>query len=638
MIKKLLLLLTLFSTGATLGWSQGNGGVFFEPSSGKNTIKSPRTDESKLRIGYTEDRVGGTLKLQWSDQPVDQGAAVLLKKEIVNKYAGNTLTDIVFYQPSLEKSILDAIYVFVTPDLDMGFSNFPLKQKVENLKENAWNVVTLQREIPIEADKPLYIGIFAHYSVGNFPAVQLSFTRGARESGANFFLGPPATKWDPLDRFPLDYNIAIFAYAKGDNAPLNDVGIRRLESSDFVSRNTPSSVDFCLRNYSKSNVKKVTFSLKSDGKEFQQITVDTLNLPIGLESFITMGGIKFPEEGNHTIELDVLTVNEKLDSNKGNDHLEKNLFVFKEGGSVMSKKVLFEQFTSERHRAMPEADSLYAVAINKRKDVVWIKHHLYEDTYSLPYTNDLSVFFENNKTFLPAIAINRDIYPGLEERGPAYFVGVEGLTTFVINNGASFPAFISVNGELKLDKATNRLDIRIKGESAAKELPFAKEPRLTVLIVEDSIKSTTQLGKKEYIQNGVVRAILNASTWGDKLDLSSYNYQKDYTLQLDSKWNRENLRVVAFVNDYGATPKDLRVHNAAEFSVKKGTSNEGILADIEAQVWYSEGIIQATKGFEIVAVYDLSGRRIASSNLSSGYYVVQLTDGHNRLVRKLLVK
>ncbi|MDO4692112.1 MAG: Omp28-related outer membrane protein [Porphyromonadaceae bacterium] len=528
----------------------------------------------------------------------------------------------------------------MTKNLDANFNGYLHTQTIphKSIKANAWNTVRLDKDLEIEKDTPLYIGVVMTYSNAIMPALKCCYEKGFREEGGNFYLDKQ--KWIPLERLtPIDYNFAVYAYAEGDNAPAHDVGIRRLSSADFVAAKSSTNATFLLRNYSREHAKNVVISAKSDGKEFQRITIDTIDIATGLERRITMGGVKFPTEGNHELELSVISVNGGDDTKKLDNTVSKPIFAVREGGQMLSKKILFEQFTAESHHAMPIADSLYAVSINKGKDAIWIKHHIYDDAYSLPYVKEYEMFFEDRKTFLPAIAVNRDIYPSFRgERGPAYFINGESFTDLMIDYGLAFPAFVSVKGKVQLNEQTADLKVMIEGKSEAKELPFAQAAYLTVYLVEDGIRSTTQTGRKEYIQDGVVRAVLS-DTWGDEIDLSGYSYRKEYITKIDKTWKKENLRIVAFVADYGGEYDKLRVHNTEEFKVMTSDSNEGVLDKAVAKVWYTNGAIQISEGFDVVAVYDLAGRRIPNhTNLAPGQYIVQLSGESSLTAHKLLVK
>lgn len=643
MRKKLLLLSALLAFSSNLGLAQDLGRFVLGKSeindtqlrAGKSEL---RAEDDKLRVGYATDRVDRSFTLQMHGGPIDYGAAVLLKGDILNKYVGNKLTDIVFYHAS-SPSTMGSMRVFVTKDLHADPATYMHSQTVPDVKVDSWNTIALNREITIEKDTPLYIGMVASYSNAFMPVVKACYERGFRESNANFFLD--RSTWSPFDRFgdETDYNFPVYAYIKGSNVPLNDVGIRRLDASDFVRQNTPSEAFFLMRNYSRDNVKKVTLSAKSGGVEFQKLIVDNIDVPTGLEMRINMKGIRYPKEGNHKIDFSVLSVNGGEDKDVKDNMLPKHVFVLKEGRELMPKKVLFEQFTAESHHSMPVADSLYAISINKSKDAVWIKHHIYEDAYALPYVDAYKLFFEGGRTFLPAIAVNRDIYPYFDvEKGPAYFLNSESFVDRIIRLGLSFPATISVKGKVKLNQDTNVLDVTIEGESAANELPFTKDPHLTVMLVEDSIKSTTQTGKAEYIQNGVVRAVLSSSAWGDRLDVSNYTYRKDFSIKLKDEWNKQHLRIVAFVNNYGGKYDQLRVHNVDEFKVMSSDSSDGLLPMAEPKVWYASDAVQVPEGFDIVAVYNLAGLRFSPEHLAAGQYVVQISNGRTATAHRLLVK
>ena len=91
--------------------------------------------------------------------------------------------------------------------------------------------------------------------------------------------------------------------------------------------------------------------------------------------------------------------------------------------------------------------------------------------------------------------------------------------------------------------------------------------KLQVWLIEDGIK-TLQLmpdgtANQEYIHNHVFRTAVNG-TWGEDFSVEKgETWQHTMTQALDSKWNPEQLSIVAFVYD------DSGVQQTAKFQVKK---------------------------------------------------------------------
>ncbi len=640
MIKKLLLLSACIAFLGNWALAQDEGRFAFQPATKTNKSLALRSDDNKIRIGYCSDKPGRGMDAQLNDEPMEYGGAILLTQEILNKYVGNKLNEIVFFKAEEgSEEILSYFGVFVTKNLDAPSNEFLHLQQVPigDLKDGEWNRIKLSKEITIEQNTPLYVGIIMDFSRATRPSLMFAAEEGVRQAGANFFRDRGV--WHPVDKFPvIDYNLCIFAYAEGANAPMNDVGIRRLEISDFVGQNSSSECSILLRNYARTPLTSLKLSAKLDGEEFQQLTIDTINIKTGMEHRLKIAGVRFPKEGNHNLEFSVAEANGGADTDPMDNSLQKKLFVVKEGGGMQAKKILFEQFVSEKHKNIPIADSLYTVSVNKRRDVIWVKHHVNKDAFSLPYVSELTVFFDNNKFFTPAVMVNREIFPEFPgDKGPAYFINGESFVDQMFGVAASFPSFISIMGTAEWVEASNELKIIVQGKSVSNELPFTKDARLTVLLVEDKILSTTQVAKKEYIQNGVIRAVVTPDIWGEKLDVAQYNYQKEYTVKLNPKWEKKNMRVVAYVSGHNSDPKDRRVHNAEQFAIKGFVANEQALPEVAPKAWYAADAVQVSEGFEVQAVYDLSGRRLVAEHLPSGIYVVQMSNGFTHAVCKILV-
>ena len=175
------------------------------------------------------------------------------------------------------------------------------------------------------------------------------------------------------------------------------------------------------------------------------------------------------------------------------------------------------------------------------------------------------------------------------------------------------PALVSL--DITMDQTeVNKLNVNVKGECSAEQL--CENPRITVYVVEDNITARNQAGASSgWVHQHVNRAV-NA-TWGEPLEFVNGEYNYDCTLNLKNDWNRDNLKIVAFISNYNqADAKDCPIFNAAQINY-----------EIPAGV---NEIIDSTDDRE--EYYNLQGVRVA--NPESGIYIRRCGDK----VEKIIVK
>ena len=169
-------------------------------------------------------------------------------------------------------------------------------------------------------------------------------------------------------------------------------------------------------------------------------------------------------------------------------------------------------------------------------------------------------------------------------------------------------------------------------------MPLQTDLRLTTWLVEDKIESTQQAGKASFTQNGVLRAVLSGSAWGDNLDISNYDFEKNYTVDVDPKWNVANMRIVSFVSNYEANVLKRGLYNSTQAAVAgtSGINSQANSADNKT-ISVVNGSVILPQGYHLVGIYDMAGRRISTNQLGYGLYIVNATDGQNVITQKISI-
>lgn len=583
----------------------------------------------KARLGYCVDKIGSGLIAQ-TDQPSEYHAAIRLPQSILKKYVGSKITTIDFailQKPGNEMTL------FISRELG---GQALVTQSVTDFN-TGWNSIKLNRPYTIRENDDLYVGYVFYTNESTMNAQVITFDGvPGRTDGVNYF-GDRGI-WNEVSPL-IDYDLAIRAFVEGKNLPHNDIKIHKLISNDFIVQNYPTSAQIRMWNFGLDEVNSMDVEISANGKIFDTKRLKNISVPHNTEVSIDVNGVKFPEEGNNSIEVKVVKVNGKEDMDPSDNYAEHKLFAAKEGAEPVKRLVLLEQFYSELDETGPAADVLYSNAIGEDNDIVWIKHHI-DDKFTLNASKPYKYFFDNNHIFYPALLADRNIFDGMPEFGPAYFVNYQSVAEDMMNVCRQIPSYIAPTLTLDYDEATRNLSIKASGKAGVKEMPFQKSLRLTIYLVEDGVKSDTQTGESEYVHDGVVRSIVNESCWGDEIDITSYAFEKNYEVTLDKEWNPNNIRVVAVVSNYDAKDKrQLQVYNTTYRHITTSGIDEVVSNDgKKPSVWVVDGYLQVENGYRLLSVYDLSGSEIKDSSLAPGIYVVRTTDGTSVFVQKIIVK
>lgn len=589
--------------------------------------------QEPIRLGYCETETDRAMYSS-DGEPAEFGAAILLPAKYLKKYAGDKINRIDF---AVGEKVGHMMTVFVTREL----GGTPIVTKTIYEYDKGWNTVVLPKSVNIKGTEDLYVGYVFYTDENSIYAQVIMFDKykGATP-GVNWY--SKNNNWWVVPTQSINYDLCIRAYAEGDNRPTNDVGVRNLVNYDIVTQNKPTDFTMRMRNYGVDSVENVTIEIKANDEVFATKTLSDLTLGHNDEMEVKVDNVLFPIEGNNTIKVDVVKVNGGDDTEKSDNNLQNAIYAIKEGAQPCERKILFEEFTSEIDPLAATADTLYGQAIATRNDVIWVKHHIEEDKFMLDEEKPYKFLFDDEKMFYPAVMVDRNIFNGLGEIGPAYFVQYGEVAEGMMMNSAYIPSYIAPSINISCAENGGLVNFTVSGNAQVREMPFQKSLRLTVYAVEDSIITTTQAGVPEFKQNGVIRKILSSSCWGDEIDISNYTFNKEYSLEISPEWNESNMRIVAFVNNYDEYNKgNCTVYNSVESRIYTAgikVVNTSGNDNIAPRVWYLGNQIQVENGYKLIGVYDLSGKNVNEYNLVSGMYIIKVSDGKNIYNLKYIIK
>lgn len=549
----------------------------------------------------------------------------------------------------------NGLTAFVCKDLDKLIEGDVLTSVSTQDYASGYNKFKFNNSVTIEKDQDLYLGYYIILNPGeNLDAVAFDdpIVMGYSGEKGNSFLALDF-RWQSNSSFPMAVNgqpyymnAAIRGIASGDKFPDGDVGLISLSSGNdyYVECNSPATYQAKVRNYSPETVKSMEFSVSVNGKESDNVVLNDLNVPSHEITTIDVPGVKINHEGNLDVKLTVKKVNGVDDSDVADNEMTSSSFAYREGGQILRRNVLLEQFTSEGYSEAEFVDESYKEFLADQSNVIWVKHHVktgkgFVDQFVTDFEKKYVSLYGGASTFFPAACFDRMKFLGMEDPGPAYFVESNVAFEAMLGNVNMIPSFAELNVRPKHNEADNTITVKVNLNTQANVMPGQTDLRLTTWLVEDGIVSTEQKGVSgEYIQDGVIRAVLSEDVWGDKVDISSYSASKEYSIAVDPKWNLANMRVVSFLSNYDPTNKVYQLYNSRESKVQVSSGISSVVRTPDSMVTVTDGNVEAINGNTLVGVHDLSGRSFTGKNLPKGMYIVTVSDGKQQSAVKVVVK
>lgn len=594
--------------------------------------------------------------------------AIRLPASLLNKYVGCKIDSIEVVLGARTGNGLSAsdvavegvkrgngLTAFVCKDLEKVIEGDVLTSVSTQDYASGYNKFKFNNSVTIEKDQDLYLGYYINLKPGeNLDAIAFDdpLVMGYSGEKGNSFLGLDFY-WQSNSAYAMAVqgqtyymNAAIRGIASGDKFPDGDVGLISLSSGNdyYVECNSPATYQAKLRNYSPETVKSMEFTVSVNGKESDNVVLNDLNVPSHEITTIDVPGVKINQEGNLDVKLTVKKVNGVDDSDVADNEMTSSSFAYREGGQILRRNVLLEQFTSEGYKDADFVNESYKEFLADQSNVIWVKHHVktgkgFVDQFVTDFEKKYVALYGGATTFFPAACFDRMKFLGMQDPGPAYFVESNQAFEAMLGNVNLIPSFAELNVRPKHNEADNTITAKVNVNTQANVMPGQTDLRLTTWLVEDGIVSTEQKGVSgEYIQDGVIRAVLSEDVWGDKVDISSYSASKEYSIAVDPKWNLANMRVVSFLSNYDPTNKVYQLYNSRESKVQVSSGISSVVLTPGSMVTVTDGNVEAINGNTLVGVHDLSGRSFTGKNLPKGMYIVTVSDGKQQSAVKVVVK
>ena len=546
----------------------------------------------------------------WIDQ------AIYIPASTMKLLGGNTITGVNGCLSSI--SSIETARIWLRYELDgEDLAEFTLKpNQLNNIKKGV-NKFSFKTPwvIPENCDKGLYIGFGHTIKDGN--ARGLSANEVAIPGG--FYLKRADGKWYDCSKYGT---ACIEAIVSGDNLPDVNMRLSRVDSPEHyvVTRGTLKS-QLYVHNFGTEAISAFDVNATIAGGAVMTKRVEKSVAPGKMGVIDVTFSPEGVSAGETEVEYTVTNAAEGADADMLDNAAGVALTVV---SREYDKMVLAEEFTTEMCGNCPEVVAMIHGLLAKPEyaKVVQVCHHAgyKSDFLTEPWHSEYVKLFGGG-SFAPGVCADR-VYRNAQEI--VYFPDSESDITDLWNRCLDTPALVSVNVAARFtDESCSAVEVKVTGEKSVGKL--CENPTVTVWITESGIAQQDQAnGGKDFVHDNVSRAVGSRDYWGDPLVFDNDRYEYSCVIPVDASWNRDKLKIVAFVGDNTAWNKH-EVENTAAIDFKDVASAgiDGVGAD-RAEVVATE-------------YYDLAGKRVATP--CGGLYLMKVSYADGTVeVAKTVVK
>lgn len=553
----------------------------------------------RMILSYTNGTYyGGSMGGNSNDYVIQ---AVKFPDERMTRIKGNKITHIRLMMWNRYEHISDMI-VFIG---SARYMRDLVCQPVTDLHEG-WNEVVLDQPYTITGDS-IVVGVGYYMGSDDFLYPVKWDPYAGQEEGACILFREG--KWSTGEGTWF-----IQCMVEGDEIPKYDVHFEEFVEPLFkriVKAGEPYEFSIKLRNWGSMSIDHYEMRAQLDGKDVECTSVWNQKIERGgglQETGLQITTAEGMPVGKYQLSIVPKTFN-------GEEYagittpLESPLKIYEH--DMGRQKILVQVYTGTWCGYCPEFDLLVEKKKHERGDLAVVDIHSMDHWYTTPASESyLSMMYSDG---FPNVDLNRCV----EKTQYNYR---EYIMNYCLDEAKAQPAFASVNIAGSYDEEEDILELLVSGERNEDFLPVEEWTNLTVLLVEDDIIGY-QNGADDpsnFHHPAVLRTNIS-DIWGDPVEWDGDKYEMYYAISLNylpnlgAAWNKDNMRVVAFLSKpfTGSNYEDIYVVNCNEIS----------LNDLKT------GIHNVNIGSAPTKVYDLSGRLISPNakdlrGLPHGIYII----------------
>ncbi len=367
-------------------------------------------------------------------------------------------------------------------------------------------------------------------------------------------LGGSRASWQDVGL--SDYgNLSVQAIVEGDFSTYN-FSITGVACPRFAQIDGGLPVSVSMSNVSTKPLDSYKIEMKIDGEAVATIdspvqgvgqAVVTASVPVSLDNVTS---------GAHTLTAKVVEVaGEAVDGNEVSAQFTAY------GASLPRQKQLVEHVTSNTCTYCYLGDAVLEALDNMRDDIAWVSIHgnlNATDPFNSTKCNSIMNYLGANS--FPSGAFNRYDFEGSGSvvTGLGYYdaAGAAAYLSEAAIDANPTPSLASVDINGTLDQETRELKLTVSGNATDDFTAiFGTQVALTVYLVEDSLVArqySNGVWNNNFVHNHVMRDVLG-TTLGNTISWNGDGtYTNNFTTTLNSAWNIDKMRVIAFVHRKGS--------------------------------------------------------------------------------------
>lgn len=559
---------------------------------------------------------------------------IAFDKAQIKPFAGTKISHVRF---GLCNTDIQNAKIWISSALD----GTPLYTQEVSTLQSGWNTIKLNTPFEVVADSVI-IGIEFEQQSVNYPVAFLDHTNigyfQSLNEGGFYMLRPNVKTWDNVLRRCSDF-LSLQCIVEGD-IPLFDIHTTSIGYGgpdwelynylcdlNYHKIGDKMSVGIVGRSWGKKDVESWEATCMIDDKVIGKISSQTT-----LSNDIWGGGVdididtKDISAGKHTLKMMISSINGATPAFPDDDTLSITIKFYK---TYMERQKTYAEYSTATW-CPHTMEELYKARDYARDndDVCFVMLHS-DDELSCD-AGDEYLFFS---TYIPTTREDRIVQPA-----PS---GFSGWNFYNSSYTRKIPSFANVNISAEYNQNTRQLDIKVTGERHEDFVKLEEYTNLTVLLTEDDVVSPQYDGdNNKMLYNWKHQAVLRtcvSSTWGDEIEWNGDKYEKNYSVILDKDWEKDNMKIVAFLAKayngpsveemkasdvpsymsplfFNSNYADIYVMNCNDFDVKNAGVSSGV----------TELSVPRMKTFD---VYSLSGVKVKTNtksldDLQPGIYIV----------------
>ena len=467
--------------------------------------------------------------------------------------------------------------------------------------------------------------------------------------------------------------------AGGANIQLNiddadsftDVMMAKADMDGYLQSGGKYAFNANVFNFGTETVNDLDVKLTIDGQS-STFRFSDLNLVQGGSTSLTLPEYEATVSGNVEVNIEVTAVNGNADDDVADNVALSHLFFYPEN---MERALLVEEFTSQSCSNCPSGATTLNSALeqNATLPVVAVMHHsgYAPDIFTMADDYQYTFFYGSNSTYAPAVMINRLCNPLVSQ------VPVINTVYSYINPTLEYAEqqqpYASIKLESSFDETTR--EVKVKASFYPHTTLPGKQNLINVVMTQDSIVALQSNGGMNYVHRHAFRGSLTGNAWGLLADFTpgeETTWETTFTLgetiysdywtdellesagrtkeSVDLPVDINQMHIVAYIAEYDTNDVNKnRVYNCTEVKLGESHTQSGyVTSGIDTPMLSDEAFAQVkVNGRRIVveghadavALYDMTGRQIdASQLLSTGVYIVKLSQGNRQVSKKVVVR